>query len=93
MGILASAVCRRGLLNACVGSDQGYEDSVRRIAIGRTDVAERRTNDKMAIQCGTRANLAIAGREPAKEGPAILPRVNLDHDVSILIAAVDAAGR
>jgi hypothetical protein len=76
-----------------MGSDQGYEDSVRRIAIGRTGVAERRTNDKMAIQCGTLASLAIAGREPTKEGRAILPRANLDHDVSILITAVDAAGR
>jgi len=93
MGILASAVCRRGLLNTCGGSDQGYEDSVRGIAIGRTGVAERRTNDKMAIQCGTRASLAIAGREPAKGGLAIFPRVNLDHDVSILITTVDAAGR
>jgi hypothetical protein len=37
-------------------------------------------NDKMAIQCVARASLAIAGQEAAKESPAILPRVNLDHD-------------
>jgi hypothetical protein len=76
-----------------MGSDQGYDDSVRPIAFGGTGVAERRTNDKMAIQCGTWASLTIAGREPAKEGPAILPRVNLDHDVSIPITAVEVAGR
>jgi hypothetical protein len=29
----------------------------------------------------------------AKESPAILPRADLDHDVSILITAVDAEGR
>jgi len=50
-------------------------------------------NDKMAIQCSVRASLAIAGREPAKESPAILPHVDLDHDVSILITAVEVAGR
>jgi hypothetical protein len=93
MGILASAVYRRVLLNACVGSDRGYDDSVRPITIGRTGVAERRTNDTMAIQCGTRAHLVIAGRKPAKEGPAILSLADLDHDVSILITAVDAAVR
>ena len=32
------------------------DDSVRPIAFGRTGVAERRTNDKMAIRCGTWAS-------------------------------------
>ena len=41
MGISASAVYRRGLLNACVGSDQGYAPGWP-IAIGRTGVAEQR---------------------------------------------------
>jgi hypothetical protein len=48
--------------------------------MGRTGVVEQRTNDKMAIQCVARASLAIAGQEAAKESPAILPRVNLDHN-------------
>jgi hypothetical protein len=49
----------------------------------------------MGIQDGVRASLIIAGREPAKQKcfRAILPRGDLDHDVSILITAVDAAGR
>jgi hypothetical protein len=49
----------------------------------------------MGIQGGTRASLIIAAREPAKQkcSLAILPRGDLDHDVSILITAVDAAGR
>ena len=49
----------------------------------------------MGIQDGVRASPIIAGREPAKQKCclAILPRGNLDHDVSILITAVDAAGR
>jgi len=49
----------------------------------------------MGIRGGVRANLIIAGREPAKQKCclAILPRGDLDHDVSILITAVDAAGR
>jgi hypothetical protein len=49
----------------------------------------------MGIQDGVRASLIIAGREPAKQkcSLAILSRGDLDHDVSILITAVDAAGR
>ena len=39
--------------------------------------------------------MIIAGREPAKQTGSlrILPRTDLDHDVSILITAVEAAGR
>jgi hypothetical protein len=39
--------------------------------------------------------MVIASREPAKQrcNPVILPRADLDHDVSILITAVDAEGR
>jgi len=61
--------------------------------MGRTGVAEQRTNDKMALQCGAGTSVAIAGREPEKESPAILSRADLDHDVSILIAAGAAVGR
>jgi hypothetical protein len=39
--------------------------------------------------------MVIAGREPAKQTGSniILPRTDLDHDVSILITAVEVAGR
>ena len=95
MGISASAVCRRGALNACVGSDQGYDEPGRPVAIGRTGVASARSNDATAIAGGARSSLIIAGRESAKQrcSTVILPRADLDHDVSILITAVDAAGR
>jgi hypothetical protein len=36
----------------------------------------------MAIQCAARASLVAAGREPAKQSLAILPRADLDHEVS-----------
>src|SRR6266852_909700 len=95
MGISASAVCRRGLLNACVGSDQGYDDPGWPVAIGRTGVARARSTHTTAIAGGARSRLIIAGRDSAKQrcSAVILPRADLDHDVSILIAAVDAAGR
>ena len=80
---------------ACLECDREGGEPGRLIAIGRTGVALRRSNDAMGIQDGVRASLIIAGREPAKQKCclAILPRGNLDHDVSILITAVDAAGR
>ena len=95
MGISASAVCRRGLLNACVGSDQGYDEPGWPVAIGRTGVASARSNRATVIAGGARSSLIIAGRDSAKQrcSPVILPRADLDHDVSILIAAADAAGR
>ena len=39
--------------------------------------------------------MIIAGREPAKQTGSlvILPRTDLDHDVSILITAAEVAGR
>jgi hypothetical protein len=95
MGISASAVCRRGLLNACVGSDQGDDDPGWPVSIGRTGVASARSNHTMGIAGGARSRLIVAGRDSAKQrcSAVILPRADLDHDVSILIAAVDAAGR
>jgi hypothetical protein len=82
-------------LNACVGSDQGYDDPGWPVAIGRTGVAGARSNHTTAIAGGARSRLIIAGRDSAKQrcSAVILPRADLDHDVSILIAAVDAAGR
>jgi hypothetical protein len=95
MGIAALVVCCRQALNACLGSDRRDDDPSRPIAIGGTGVALRGSNDAMGIQDGVRASLTIAGREPAKQkcSLAIVPRGDLDHDVSILITAVDAAGR
>jgi len=52
-----------------------------------------RSNNTTVIHVGARTSLVIGGREPAKESPAILPRADLDHDVSILITAVEVAGR
>ena len=39
--------------------------------------------------------MIIAGREPTKQRGSliILPRTDLDHDVSILITAMEVAGR
>ena len=95
MGISASAVCRRGLLNACVGSDQGYDNPGWPVAMGKTGVASARSKHTTAIVDGARSCLIIAGRDSAKQrcSPVSLPPADLDHDVSILIAAVDAAGR
>jgi hypothetical protein len=93
MAISALAVCCRHALNAWVGSDQGCDDPCQPIAMGRTGVAQRRSNDTMAIPSVGRASLAIASRGLAEESLGILPRADLDHDVSILIAAVDDAGR
>jgi hypothetical protein len=95
MGLSASAVCRRGLLNACVGSDQGDDEPGWPVAIGRASVASARSNQATAIAGGARSSLIVAGRDSAKQrcSSVILPCADLDHDVSILIAAVDAAGR
>ena len=95
MGILVLSVCRRGLLKASEGSDQCNDEPGWPIAIDRTDVACGRLNDTTAISGGARARLIIAGRESAKQrcSRVTLPRAELDHDVSILITAVDSAGR
>lgn len=93
MGISLLAVCCRLPLTTCLGSDRGGDAPGRPLAIGRTCVAQRRSDDEMAIRCGVRASMVIASREPAKESPASLSRSDLDHDVSILITTGDAAGR
>ena len=63
MGILALAVCWRGALNACFGSDRPG----RPIAMGRTVVWRRRSKDEAVVQSGATAIVVIAGREPAKQ--------------------------
>jgi hypothetical protein len=50
MGISTLAICCRGTLNACLGSDRGGDEPGRLIATGRTGVAERRSNDTTAIK-------------------------------------------
>jgi hypothetical protein len=64
-------------------------------ATGITGVARRRLIDEAAIQGGATASMIMAGREPArqKSSTGMSPRTDFDHDVSILITAVGAAGR
>ena len=95
MEISAWAVCCRCALSACLGSGRRGDELGRPIAIGRTGVAQWRSNNTTAIQGDARASLFIAGREPAKQKgrTGVLPRIDSDHDVSILITAVDGAGR
>ena len=74
---------------------KGMTNPVGLVSIGRTGVASARSSDTTAIAGGARSSRIIAGRESAKQrrSPVILPRADLDHDVSILITVVDAAGR
>jgi hypothetical protein len=77
MGISTLAVRCRGALNACLGNDRGDDEPGRSIAMDTTGVGRRRSKDKIAIRWGARASLVKASREPAKQGPAILPRADL----------------
>jgi hypothetical protein len=58
-------------------------------------VARSRSNERTAIEGSARVSLIIAGGEPAKQSGSliILPRTHLDQEVSILITAVEVAGR
>jgi hypothetical protein len=89
MGNLAHAVFSRGPLTAAMGRDREGDEAGRPIAIGRTGFTQRRSNDKRAIQDGATASLVIAARWQAKHrgSTAMLPRADLDNDVSILITA------
>jgi hypothetical protein len=93
MGISASAVFGRCSRIAALGRESEGDEAGRSIAMGRTGVTRRKTKGESALECGTRASLVIAGREPAKERPAFLSGSDFDHDVSILITAVEVAGR
>ena len=95
MGILSLAVCWRCALSACLGSDRGGGEFGRPIAIGRIGVARRGLIDDAVVPGGATTSKAIAGREPAKQKccTGMSLRTWSDHDVSILITAVDAAGR
>ena len=95
MGISASEVYCRSALKACFGEQlRGRRScSADRDRQNRCRAAEIERPDGPGS--GVRANMVIASREPAKHkgSLAILPCADLDHDVSILIAALDTAGR
>ena len=95
MEISALAVCCRRALTASLGSGRRGGELGWPIAIGRTGVAWRRLIDEVVVQGGATASMVMAGREPAKQkcGTGMSLRTDSDHDVSILITAVDAAGR
>ena len=94
MGISTPAVCCRGAATGSLEAVDGGDELGRRIAIGRTGIAQRRLIDRAVVQGGATASMVMAGREPAKQrcSTGMSPRTWSDHDVSILITAVDAAG-
>src|ERR1700692_2350235 len=59
MGISGVAGWCGGAVNACVGSDQGVDETGRPIAIGRTGVAQRRSNDTTAIEVSARVSIVV----------------------------------
>src|SRR2546429_6970529 len=94
-GDLGAAACCRGGLITCLGGSRWGAEHCRAVATGRTGVAQQRSNDRTAVPGCARASLIIAGQEAAiqKGRAGVWPRIDFDHDVSILITAVDAAGR
>src|ERR1017187_3324264 len=95
MGISALALCWRRALSACLGSGGGGSGLGRPIAIGRSGVVRWRLTDEAVVQGDATASMVMAGREPAKQKwcTEMSPPTGSNHDVSILITAVDAAGR
>jgi len=95
MGISALAFLLAMWIERLFGNGSKGHDPDRPAAKGRSGISQWRSNDKTAIQGGTRSSLVIAGRGPAKQkcSLAILSRTDLDHDVSILITAEEVAGR
>src|SRR5882757_5326610 len=92
MGFSALVICCARALSSCLGSGRGGELSWP-IATGSTGVAQQRLIDEAVVQGGATASMVMAGREPAKCSTGMSRRTYSDHDVSILITAVDAAGR
>jgi hypothetical protein len=88
-----------GLLPRCVDRFSGKQSTGWLALSGsrdrQTGVAQQRSNDRTAVPGCARATLIIAGQEVAiQKGQAgMSPRSYADHDVPILITAVDAAGR
>ncbi len=96
MGILSLAVCWRGTLNGCLGSDRGDGEPGRPLARyrqNRRGAAEIERQDGYPGRRKGESGHCRSRSSEAEVQPAILSRANLDHDVSILTTAVDAAGR
>ena len=95
MEISALAACCRGAWTASLGSGRRGGELGRSIAIGRTDVVRRRLLVEAVVQGGATASMVMADQEPAQQkySTGMSPRSWSDHDVSILITAVGAAGR
>ena len=95
MGISMLTVCCRRALDACLEYDRRCDEPGRPVTTCGIGVAQQWPNDTTAIYGGARARMIIAGRGPAKQTGSliILPRTDLDHDVSILITAMEVAGR
>jgi hypothetical protein len=93
MGISALVICCPRALTVALGSDQSGSDLSGPIATGSTGVAQQRLIDESVVQGGATASMVMAGREPAKCSTGMSRRTYSDHDVSILITAMDAAGR
>jgi hypothetical protein len=89
------AVCWRDALTGSLGSGRRGGECGRPIATGITGVSRRQLIDEAVVRGSATASMVMAGREPAKQkySTGMSPRIWSDHDVSILITAVDAAGR
>jgi hypothetical protein len=94
MGISSLAVRCRGALTIVVGSDQRGSELVRSIAIAEAGVAQRGLIDESVARGVATASMVMADREAARQRRnGMSRRTGSGHDVSILITAVDAAGR
>ena len=94
MGISSLGVRCQGALTTAVGSDQKGSELGRSIAIAETGVAQRRLIDESVARGVATASMVMADREAARQRRnGMSRRTGSGHDVSILITAVDAAGR
>jgi hypothetical protein len=93
MGFSALVICCPRALSSSLGSGRRGGELSWRIATGSTGVAQQRLIDEAVVRGGATASMVMAGREPAKCSTGMSRRTYSDHEVSILITAVDAAGR
>jgi hypothetical protein len=93
MGFSALVICCPRALSSSLGSGRRGGELSWPIATGSTGVAQQRLIDEAVVQGGATASMVMAGREPAKCSTGMSRRTYSDHEVSILITAVDAAGR
>jgi hypothetical protein len=88
-----------GVLLRCVDRLFGKRAQVWQTRSADRDRQNRRRtaeiNRQAVVQGSATASMVMAGREPAKQkcSTGMSPRTCTDHDVSILITAVDGAGR